>query len=176
MDKPVAPEFTLAQINAAVTAMVKAQDRSVTAIGKVLVMAVYASIVGIEKDHVAVATMVTKNLRKSVKSTAVITFLETYGKLAYLKGEWQFFNVGAQKALVWDAEYSAKVQAAALTWESLRAEPVEQSFDVEAKIRTIIADAAKRQKAGKKVENAELLAELPAVLATFSSKKALIGG
>lgn len=162
------PAFTLAEINKAVDAMAKTQARSAQAIERVLVMAVYASIVGIEGDHVAVATMVTKNLRKSTKASAVINFLEAYGQLAYIKGEWQHFALGSQKDLAWTREYVAEVQKAAAGWETYKPEPEDLGFDVEAKIRKIIADAAKRQKAGKPVEHAELLGKLPEVLASLS--------
>lgn len=176
MDKtetPV-PAFTVSDVNKAIDTMVKAQARSAGAIGKVLVMAVYASIVGIEKDHVGVANAVTKNLRKSTKQSAVIAFLEQYGQLAYLgeKKGWQHFALGTQKDLAWTKDYVETVQKAAETWESFKPEAEETEFDVEAKIRKIIADAAKRQKNGKPVKAADILADLPAVLAKHT---ALVG-
>jgi hypothetical protein len=171
--KLVAPSFTLEQINKAVEQMAKAQVKSVDAIAKVLVMAVYASIVGIEKDHVAVAKMVIANLRKSVKSKAIIDFLEEYGQLAYIEGKWQHFTQSTKaRSLKWTPEYSKTVQDAAAVWESFRTAPVVTEFDVEAKIRGIIADAAKRQKDNKPVKNADILADLPAILAKHSSLKA----
>ena len=169
------PSFSIKEINSAIDALVKAQARASDCVGKVLVMAVYASIQGIQTgpvpDHVGVANSLLKVLRKSTKKDAIIAFLEHFGQLYCNKaGEFEHFKLGTQAALEWTPEYVETVKLAATNWESFKAKPVPTDLDVEERVMKLIKDVAKQQKDGKTVKHAKLVAKLVNALATYHAE------
>lgn len=180
IQQPEVEGFTLEEINRAVDALVKAQARASDSVGKVLVMAVYASIVGVtagqSKDFVGIANTLIKVLRKSTKKDAIVAFLQTYGKLNYSKdagGVFKHFDLGSAAGLAWTKEYVAVVKLAAASWESFKAEPASVELDVEAKVQAIITAAAKAQKANKPVKNEKLINGLVEALAKYHAATAV---
>lgn len=165
--------FSIEDINRAVDRLVKAQARASDEVGKVLVMAVYASIVGIEGSYTGVANTLLKVLRKSTKRDAIVAFLETYGKLGMTKaGVFDYFNVGEASALAWTKEYVAKVKLAAHTWESFKSAPVPQELDIETAVQNLITKAAKAQKGNKPVKHEKLIALLVGAMAKYHAEDA----
>lgn len=173
--------FTVVEINKAIEALDRAQRNATSSIAKVLVMAVYCSIVGVDaptpngkndaeiaKAKVAVANTLMKFLRKSIKRDAIVGFLEHYGQLAFVGQTFVHFTANeASKALKWTSEYVETVKLAAQDWESFRKPTIEAELDVETAVQAIITKVAKAQKSNKSVKNAKLVVELQAALAKF---------
>lgn len=169
--------YSMDDVNTAIASLKRGQLSTVAQIGRVLVMACYASIVGIPesdkpeaaRDHVGVANALLANLNRSQKRSAIVCFLEHYGALYQGKKGMEHFSISK---LEWTAEYVKAVKVASLTWEALKDDPEDKGLDVEASVRSIITKAAKRQKEGKPVANEPLLANLVAALAAFTSAQA----
>lgn len=166
--------FTLAQVNAAIESLSKAQQRTHDQISRVLVMATFASIVGIEagknRDHVGVAQSLVNVLRTSMKKDAIVAFLMHFGALNYSAKEgFKHFTLGAAGKLVWSKEYVDTVQAAARNWETFRVAPAEKEYDVAQAVTGILTTVASRQKNGKVVKNDKLAAELVSALARYNA-------
>lgn len=175
---PVTEAYTLAQINTAVERLVKDQHRAAQSVSTLLVMSVYASIVGIgegaAKSHVSVANTLLKVLRKSTKRDAIIAFLEHYGQLAFIDQTFQHFTANeASRSLAWTKEYVELVKLAANDWESFRKPAVESELDVEAAVQNLLTKTAKAQKNNKPVKHAELAAFLVEAMARFHAKQAV---
>lgn len=168
-----APEFTMAQVNAAIEQLAKAQARTHDQIGKILVMGVYASIAGLdvgtkERDYVGPANALVKALRTSMKKDAIVAFLMHFGALNYnAKEGFKHFTLGAAGKLAWTKDYVATVQNAARDWEAFRVQSDPKDYDVEAAVMTIVKAVAAKQKKNQAVKHAPLTKELVSALARY---------
>jgi hypothetical protein len=149
--------FTIEQINRAVEAMVKAQDRAVKAVAQVIVMALWAA--NVNKDP-AVANTLIANMRKGLKKQAVVDLLQACGNLAYVSGTFQFFD--AKRG--WSAEEVKVCKAAAAAWETFKAKaPEVKEVDAVAELETLLEKLTKKAKDGK-LQNGQALVKMRALV------------
>lgn len=164
------PQFDQATIDAMLKKLTRAGVGLTRAVETGLVMAVYDSIVN---KSATTANAIIAALRKSTKQTAILRFLAHFGQLHKPEGERHFihFAIGAAERLEWTPEYVETVQDAASSWESYKPDDVAiKPVDMVKGVENLIA---RGKKEGAKVTDAELVPYLEAVLAQYTSRKAL---
>lgn len=161
--------FDAETIAKAVKQLARAGVGLTRAVERVLVMAVYDSIVNKSPDT---ANALVGALRKSTKATAIGRFLVAFGQLHKPEGERKYvhFAQGAAGRLVWDREYVETVQDAATAWESFKPDAESKPVDMVKGVENLIA-RGKRE--GATIMHADLVPYLEALLAQFTSRKAL---
>jgi hypothetical protein len=164
--------FTADEIAAAVKSLLKSQKNAARAVESLLVMAVFDSIVN---KSPATANALIGSLRTSTKQTGIVAFLEKFGQLYDKGGKGRFvhFALGAQERLVWDADYVAFVKDEAMSWESFKPATEEEAVDVVKMVEAVIAKANKAKAKGRAVIDAELAELLGALVAQYTSRKAI---
>jgi hypothetical protein len=161
--------FTVEETTAAIKALVSAGKNLSRKIETVLVMAVFDSVVN---SSPLVANALVGALRASTKRAGIIAFLETYGQLYNKGGKTGFvhFALGKQASIKWTEDYVNLVQEEAQSWESMKPEVEAAELDVVKLVESIIKRSTKE---GATVVNADLVPRLTALLAQYTSKKAI---
>jgi regulator of protease activity HflC (stomatin/prohibitin superfamily) len=161
--------FSTADIDAAVKRLTSAGKQISRAVEKLLVMAVYDSIVN-KSDETANALI--GALRASTKKDGIIAFLEKHGQLYNKGGKTGFvhFALGSQARLTWTPDYVEMVQDAAEAWETFKPAAEVKPFDVVKAVESVIKSAGKD---GIEVVDAELVPRLKALLAQYNAAKVL---
>lgn len=161
--------FERSDIDKAVKQLARAGVGLTRAVERVLVMAVYDSIVNKQAET---ANALMGALRKSTKATAIGRFLVAFGQLHKPEGERKYvhFALGAASKLVWDREYVETVQDAATSWESFKPDAESKPVDMVKSLEKLI-ERGKRD--GATIVHADLVPYLEALLAQFTSRKAL---
>jgi hypothetical protein len=162
----VVESFTIEQINKAIETMARCQSGAVTSIAKVMVMAVYASIVN---QDAGVANALLKNLRKGMKKTAIVGVLESQGNLGYVSGTFAYFDAGK----TWTPDTIAVIKAKCNAWESFKAVSDEdKSIDAAEEFAKFVE---KLTKADAKVQlrHADLLPRIALLSAQISGELVL---
>lgn len=165
----VVVSFEREAIDKAVKQLARAGVGLTRAVERVLVMAVYDSIVNKTPDT---ANALMGALRKSTKATAIGRFLVAFGQLHKPEGERKYvhFAQGAAARLEWNPEYVETVQDAATAWESFKPDTETKPTDMIKGIENLIA---RGKRDGVQVIDAELVPYLEALLAQYTSRKAL---
>lgn len=161
-------EFTIEDLNKAITAITRAQAKASKEIGKCLLMSLYFSIV---KADAGAANALINCLRKSTKQQAIVDLLEEHGNLAYTKvGKkpgFEFFDAKRE----WTPEVVEDLRNICSDWESYKAPKEEQEVDVAAAVERIVKRAESAKKNQKSVKGEALLAKLTSLLAKYNAEQ-----
>jgi len=157
--------FTQDQMTSAILAIQRAGSDVRKTTAKALVMACYD---GNVNGSAKMANAVVGALRKSIKKTGVIAFLEAFGAVFESKGTMIVFPDARKE---WTPEFSELVKDESIDWESYKPAPTAPTnYDVVKAVEAVIK-AGNKAKDAERCVDGELVEYLTALLGQYVGNK-----
>lgn len=160
-----AVEFTAADFDKIIAAIVKGQAKTAKDIGKALLGALYFAN-GAPKKSADAANALVGALRKSTKQTGIIDLLQAMGNLAWTKDRrFEWFEAGN----TWTPEEVKLCREVCEDWESWKPAPAKKDVDVLVMVDAISKKVASAKKNHCEVAHEALLALLTDAVAKYTA-------